>query len=181
MGGGFLIVPALVLLAGVTMTSAVGTSLAVITLNSFSGFGKYLGVLEHEGLALDWRILLTVAAVGVVGSFAGQKLGQSLPQATLRRLFGALLVVMGLFIAADVAAQLLHPGQDVRTTPLRGTRHPTVSAVTGAPAPSNAARCSGIGVRSISISNGCSRVRHGRASTRSMNAAVSGHRATSTL
>jgi uncharacterized membrane protein YfcA len=44
-GGGFLIVPALVLLAGVTMTSAVGTSLAVITLNSFSGFGKYLGVL----------------------------------------------------------------------------------------------------------------------------------------
>jgi uncharacterized membrane protein YfcA len=107
-GGGFLIVPALVLLAGVTMTSAVGTSLAVITLNSFSGFGKYLGVLEHEGLTLDWPILLTVAAVGVVGSFAGQKLGQNLPQATLRRLFGVLLVVMGIFIAADVAPQLLH-------------------------------------------------------------------------
>ena len=48
------------------------------------------------------------AAVGVVGSFAGQKLGQRLPQATLRRLFGALLVVMGIFIAADVAPQLLH-------------------------------------------------------------------------
>ena len=107
-GGGFLIVPALVLLAGVTMTSAVGTSLAVITLNSFSGFGKYLAVLKHEGLTLDWRILLTVAAVGVVGSFAGQKLGQSLPQATLRRLFGVLLVVMGIFMAADVAPQLLH-------------------------------------------------------------------------
>jgi uncharacterized membrane protein YfcA len=107
-GGGFLIVPALVLLAGVTMTSAVGTSLAVITLNSFSGFGKYLGVLQHAGLTLDWTILLTVAAVGVVGSFAGQKLGQRLPQATLRRLFGALLVLMGLLIAADVARQLLH-------------------------------------------------------------------------
>jgi uncharacterized membrane protein YfcA len=107
-GGGFLIVPALVLLAGVTMTSAVGTSLAVITLNSFSGFAKYLGVFQHEGLALDWRILLTVAAVGVVGSFAGQKVGQNLPQATLRRLFGALLVVMGIFMAADVAPQLLH-------------------------------------------------------------------------
>jgi hypothetical protein len=106
-GGGFLIVPALVLLAGVTMTSAVGTSLAVITLNSFSGFGKYLGVLEHEGLTLDWRILLTVAAVGVVGSFAGQKLGQNLPQAALRRLFGVLLVVMGIFMAADVAPRLL--------------------------------------------------------------------------
>ena len=107
MGGGFLIVPALVLLAGVTMTSAVGTSLAVITLNSFSGLGKYLGVLEQEGLTLDWRILLTVAAVGVVGSFAGQKLGQNLPQATLRRLFGVLLVVMGIFMAADVAPRLL--------------------------------------------------------------------------
>jgi uncharacterized membrane protein YfcA len=43
-----------------------------------------------------------------VGSFAGQKLGQRLPQATLRRLFGVLLVVMGIFIAVDVAPQLLH-------------------------------------------------------------------------
>jgi hypothetical protein len=107
-GGGFLIVPALVLLAGVPMQSAVGTSLAVITLNSFSGFGKYLGVLEHEGLPLDWQTLMTVAAVGIAGSFAGQRLGQKLPQATLRRLFGGFLVVMGLFIAADVAPRLLH-------------------------------------------------------------------------
>jgi uncharacterized protein len=107
-GGGFLIVPALVLLAGVPMASAVGTSLAVITLNSFSGFGKYLMVLEHEGLALDWRVLLTVASVGILGSFAGHRLGRKLPQATLRRLFGAFLVLMGLFIAADVAPRLLH-------------------------------------------------------------------------
>jgi len=107
-GGGFLIVPALVLLAGVTMRSAVGTSLAVITLNSLSGFGKYLGVLDHEGLLLDWRVLLTVAAVGIVGSFAGQALGQRLPQATLRRLFGALLAVMGFLISADVLPRMLH-------------------------------------------------------------------------
>jgi uncharacterized membrane protein YfcA len=107
-GGGFLIVPALVLLAGVPMASAVGTSLAVITLNSFSGFARYVGVLAREGLALDWRVLATVAAVGIVGSFAGQRIGQRLPQATLRRLFGAFLVVMGLFIAVDVAPRLLH-------------------------------------------------------------------------
>lgn len=106
-GGGFLIVPALVLLAGVPMASAVGTSLAVITLNSFSGFARYVGVLAHEGLVLDWRVLATVAAVGVVGSFAGQRIGQNLPQATLRRLFGAFLVVMGLFIAVEVAPRLL--------------------------------------------------------------------------
>ena len=60
-GGGFLIVPALVLLAGVPMASAVGTSLAVITLNSFTGFAKYLGVLAAQSLELDWRVLLAVA------------------------------------------------------------------------------------------------------------------------
>jgi uncharacterized membrane protein YfcA len=107
-GGGFLIVPALVLLAGVPMASAVGTSLAVIALNSFTGFAKYLGVLEHQALALDWPVLLTVAAVGILGSYAGNRLGRRLPQATLRRLFGGFLVLMGLFIAADVAPRLMH-------------------------------------------------------------------------
>jgi hypothetical protein len=106
-GGGFLIVPALVLLAGVPMASAVGTSLAVIALNAFAGFARYLGVLESQSLALDWTVLLTVAAVGVVGSYAGNRIGRRLPQAMLRRLFGGFLVLMGLFIAADVARPLL--------------------------------------------------------------------------
>jgi hypothetical protein len=106
-GGGFLIVPALVLLAGVPMVNAVGTSLAVIALNSFTGFAKYLGVLERQSLALDWGVLLAVAAVGIVGSFAGHRLGRRLPQATLRRVFGAFLVVMGLVIAFDAGPRLL--------------------------------------------------------------------------
>jgi len=107
-GGGFLIVPALVLLAGVPMASAVGTSLAVIALNSFTGFLKYVGVLQQQSLELDWRVLLTVAGVGVLGSFAGHRLGRRLPQSTLRRLFGWFLVVMGLFIAVDAGPRLLH-------------------------------------------------------------------------
>ena len=107
-GGGFLIVPALVLLAGVPMASAVGTSLAVIALNAFTGFAKYLGVLERQSLELDWAVLLTVAGVGIVGSVAGHRLGRRLPQATLRKAFGAFLVVMGLFIAADAGPRLLH-------------------------------------------------------------------------
>lgn len=106
-GGGFLIVPALVLLAGVPMASAVGTSLAVITLNSFTGFAKYLRVLGAQGLELDWPVLLAVAAVGIVGSFAGHRLGRRLPQATLRKAFGVLLVVMGIFIAVDAGPRLL--------------------------------------------------------------------------
>jgi uncharacterized membrane protein YfcA len=107
-GGGFLIVPALVLLAGVPMASAVGTSLAVIALNAFTGFAKYLGVLERQSLELDWPVLLAVAGVGIAGSFAGHRLGRSLPQATLRKAFGVFLVVMGLFIAFDAGPRLLH-------------------------------------------------------------------------
>ncbi len=106
-GGGFLIVPALVLLAGVPMLSAVGTSLAVIALNSFSGFARYLAVLDHEGLALDLRLLLLMAAVGVIGSTAGHRIGSRLPQAVLRRLFGVFLVLMGIFMAVDVGRRLL--------------------------------------------------------------------------
>jgi uncharacterized membrane protein YfcA len=107
-GGGFLIVPALVLLAGVPIASAVGTSLAVIGLNAFTGFAKYLGVLERQSLELDWPVLIAVAGVGILGSFLGHRLGRRLPQATLRKAFGAFLVVMGLFIAVDAGPRLLH-------------------------------------------------------------------------
>jgi uncharacterized membrane protein YfcA len=107
-GGGFLIVPALVLLANVPMANAVGTSLVVIALNSFTGFVRYLGVLEHHSLELDWPLLLAIAAIGVVGSLAGHRLGRRLPQATLRRAFGVFLVAMGLFIAVDAGPRLLH-------------------------------------------------------------------------
>jgi len=106
-GGGFLIVPALVLLAGVPMANAVGTSLAIISLNAFTGFARYQDVLAGQSQQLDLPVLLSVAAVGIAGSFAGRRLGRRLPQATLRRLFGGFLVVMGLFIAVDVAPRLL--------------------------------------------------------------------------
>jgi len=106
-GGGFLIVPALVLLAGVPMAGAVGTSLAVISLNSAAGFARSIGVLQASGLSLDYLALGTVAAVGVIGSYAGERLGRRLPQAALRRLFGGFLVLMGAFIAIDVVPRLL--------------------------------------------------------------------------
>jgi len=106
-GGGFLIVPALVLLAAVPMSNAVGTSLAVIAMNSFTGFGKYLLVLDAKGLVLDWSTLLVVALVGVIGSMAGNRVGRRMPQATLRKLFGLFLVAMGLFVAADAVPRLI--------------------------------------------------------------------------
>jgi uncharacterized membrane protein YfcA len=68
---------------------------------------KYLHVLEAKGIALDWTTLLLIAAIGAVGSLGGKRLGQRLPQSALRRLFGVFLVVMGLFVAADVAPDLI--------------------------------------------------------------------------
>ncbi len=99
-GGGFLIVPALVLLGGLGMHQAVATSLVIIALKSFSGFYKYLDVLEKQSLELDWNTLLIVTALGIAGSFAGSRLARRLPQDKLKRWFGYFLIVMGIYILA---------------------------------------------------------------------------------
>jgi uncharacterized membrane protein YfcA len=97
-GGGFLIVPALVLLGGLSMQRAVGTSLVIITLKSLAGFYKYLGVLAAAGLALDWTVLAVVTGVGAVGSLVGNAVAGRLPQASLKRGFAVFLVLMAAFI-----------------------------------------------------------------------------------
>lgn len=97
-GGGFLIVPALVLLGGLPMHLAVGTSLVIIALKSFTGFFKYLEVLGRLGLTLDWEVLWIVAGVGVGGSFVGRAIGTRVPQDKLKRIFAIFLVAIGLLI-----------------------------------------------------------------------------------
>ena len=97
-GGGFLVVPALVLLGGLSMAQAIPTSLVIIALKSLTGFVKYLDIIEAERLELDVNIILGVAALGIVGSFLGSALAMRLPQETLRRVFGFFLVAMGIFI-----------------------------------------------------------------------------------
>lgn len=99
-GGGFLIVPALTGLAGLPMRRAIPTSLAIIALNSAVGFLKQQPALAKHGLEVDWRIIGVFAAIGIVGSVAGAALSERLAQRTLRRLFAALLVVLGVFIVA---------------------------------------------------------------------------------
>ena len=94
-GGGFLIVPALVLLGGLPMSLAVGTSLVIIALKSFTGFLKYLTVLDELGLAIDWRVLMVVASFGVAGSFAGRLLGSRVSATILQRIFAFFLIGIG--------------------------------------------------------------------------------------
>ncbi|HEY0970115.1 MAG TPA: sulfite exporter TauE/SafE family protein [Gemmatimonadales bacterium] len=92
-GGGFLVVPALVLLAGVPMKQAVGTSLLVIAMNSVSGFAGYLGTVP-----LDWSLLAGFTTVAVLGALAGSALVAHVPQATLKRAFAVFLLVVGGFV-----------------------------------------------------------------------------------
>jgi uncharacterized membrane protein YfcA len=109
-GGGFLILPALVLLGGLGMHVAIGTSLAIIALNAFTGFAKHLHLLSVQGLSLDWKVLGTIAAIGAIGSVAGSRFSSRIPQATLRRVFGAFLVAMALFILYESGPRALGHG-----------------------------------------------------------------------
>ncbi|MGE0815978.1 MAG: sulfite exporter TauE/SafE family protein [Vicinamibacterales bacterium] len=91
-GGGFLIVPALVLLA-VPMREAVGTSLAIIAVNCAVGFAGYLG---HA--AIDWSSVGLVTAGTAPGIALGVALHRRVPQPVLRRGFSVFLLVMAVFI-----------------------------------------------------------------------------------
>lgn len=99
-GGGFLIVPALVFLGGLSMHRAVATSLVIIALKSYTGFWKYLDVLHEQNLELDWSAIALVTGLGVAGSFAGNRIANRVPQDQLKKIFGAFLIVMGIYILA---------------------------------------------------------------------------------
>jgi uncharacterized membrane protein YfcA len=101
-GGGFVLIPALVLLVGLPMKKAIGTSLLIIALNSTIGF---LGDLPH--LTIDWPFLLGVSAIAVAGIFIGGRLGKKIPGARLRRAFGWFVLAMGIIILfIETMAQL---------------------------------------------------------------------------
>lgn len=92
-GGGFLVVPALVLLGGLPMATAVGTSLVVISMKSFAGFAGYLGHVD-----IDWALSGMVSAAAVTGSLVGGRLAGKVNQDTLRQAFAWFVVLMGLFM-----------------------------------------------------------------------------------
>ncbi|MFF0518127.1 sulfite exporter TauE/SafE family protein [Actinomadura nitritigenes] len=95
-GGGFLIVPALVLLGGLALPAAVGTSLLVISANSFAGLAGHL-----QSVQLDWRLTLAVTGVAVAGSLAGSRLTGRVEPDRLRRVFGWFVVAMAVFVVAE--------------------------------------------------------------------------------
>jgi len=94
-GGGFLIVPALALWAGLEMPTAVGTSLVVIVMNSLVGFAGHLG---HA--SIDFRLIGGVAAAAIAGSFAGSRIADRIDPARLRRTFAGFVLFVAVFILA---------------------------------------------------------------------------------
>lgn len=92
-GGGFLLIPALVFFVKLDMKVAVGTSLAIIAMNSLIGF---LG--DVATTKMDWQLLLTVTAIAIAGIFIGITLSKNIPAAKLKKGFGWFVLIMGVYI-----------------------------------------------------------------------------------
>lgn len=92
-GGGFLIIPALVLLSKLPMKQAVGTSLLIIAAKSLIGF---TGDLSH--FSMDWKLLLVVTTLAVAGIFVGNALNRKIDGDKLKKGFGWFVLVMGIYI-----------------------------------------------------------------------------------
>ena len=101
-GGGFLVVPALVLLGGLPMELAVGTSLVVIAMKSLAGFAGFIGHTQ-----VDWTLGLSISAAAVVGSIAGGLLISRIPASALRAAFGWFVIAMAFFILAQEVPALI--------------------------------------------------------------------------
>jgi uncharacterized membrane protein YfcA len=95
-GGGFLVVPALVIVLRMPMSVAVGTSLLIIVLNSISSVGSRLGAMH-----LDWHVIAPFAVAAVIGTLIGKRVADRLSGATLARAFAVLLVLVGLFVGTQ--------------------------------------------------------------------------------
>ncbi len=92
-GGGFLIVPALVLLSGLSMKQAVGTSLSIVAIKSFAGFAGYAGAVS-----IDYGLMAGFTAVAIAGSVLGSRLCHRLPAAKLQKGFGMFLLLVATYI-----------------------------------------------------------------------------------
>lgn len=92
-GGGFLIIPALVLILKMPMKKAVGTSLLIIALNSLIGFTGDLGHIH-----IDWTFLIIITAIAVAGIFIGGELAKKIAGHKLKKGFGWFILIMGIYI-----------------------------------------------------------------------------------
>ena len=127
-GGGFLIVPALVVLGKLPMRLAIGTSLVIIALKSAIGFAKYEHFLLSQNLSVDGQTIFVFVLIGIFGSFLGRSINARLDQKALSQVFAGFLILLGGFVmvregnkifqanteAAPSAAKVIHLKNDLR-------------------------------------------------------------------
>jgi len=101
-GGGFLIIPALVLLSKLPMKQAVGTSLLIIAAKSLIGFTGDLSNFQ-----MDWYLLGSVTALAIAGIFIGNRLSTKMDGNKLKKAFGWFVLVMGIYI---IVKEIVFPG-----------------------------------------------------------------------
>ncbi len=92
-GGGFLIIPTLVLFLKLSMKTAVGTSLFIIAINSLFGF-----LFSLKQFEFNWTILISFTILSIIGIFIGSKLAEKISGTSLKKGFGWFVLVMGIYI-----------------------------------------------------------------------------------
>jgi uncharacterized membrane protein YfcA len=112
-GGGFLIVPALVLLAGLPMRHAIGTSLLAITLSTMTALAAYRGQAT-----ILWGVVATFTALAVAGAVIGTRVARRVPARALRRAFGVLVLALAAFLLYENRAA----GASTKTSAARRAR-----------------------------------------------------------
>lgn len=100
-GGGFLIVPALVMLVGLPIRQAVGTSLVVIAMNSLAGFLGHL-----DGPPIDLQVVAIFVASGLAGALVGARLTRIIHPDHLRKAFAVFVILLAVFLLVDNAGKM---------------------------------------------------------------------------
>ena len=108
-GGGFLIVPALVVFARLPMRLAIGSSLVIISLKAAVGFAKYQQYLTSQEMSVDVTTILTFVLIGAIGSLFGNTLNARMNQRKLSSVFAAFLIILGGFV-------IFHEGSKLTST-----------------------------------------------------------------
>ncbi|MCA9078857.1 MAG: sulfite exporter TauE/SafE family protein [Planctomycetaceae bacterium] len=107
-GGGFLIVPALVVFGRLPMRLAIGSSLVIIALKSAIGFAKYQHYLMEHEMSVDLQTVAIFVLLGVVGSLIGKAINARLNQQVLKLVFAVFLVLLGGFVIVHEGGKLVH-------------------------------------------------------------------------
>ena len=111
-GGGFLIVPALVVFGRLPMRLAIGTSLVIIALKAAIGFAKYQQYLMAHDMSVDGQTVLIFVLIGAVGSLIGKMVNARMNQRMLKNVFAVFLILLGGFVIVNEGSKLSLPSSE---------------------------------------------------------------------